>query len=253
MQLPKRVVLVSAAVAALGSTAVVLGFLSESAKSKAFVRYDGQRCVYRRTAAFGCGIAAAALALAGMAVVTAASGGFFGRRSYAAAPGRSSRSTLLIIAWVVVLVAAMLFGYGAWRNAGGTSGLTRSRAGWRFSRTYRYGCSVLRGGVFVTASVASAAAMACAVAAYVNLHTAQFAADPAGVAMRPPPQWSSQPYPTAPSQFAQPAGPGVAVGQPQWPQAPYPPGYPAVAYPAAAPHHHGYGDGYAGKQPAGTS
>ncbi|KAK3158412.1 hypothetical protein QOZ80_2AG0136890 [Eleusine coracana subsp. coracana] len=251
MQLPKRVVLVSAAVAALGSAAVVLGFVSESAKSKAFVRYDGQRCVYRRTAAFGCGIAAAALALAGMAVVTAASG-FFGR-SYAAAPGRR-RSTLFIIASVVVLVAAMLFAYGAWRNSGGTSGLTRSRDGWRFSRTYRYGCSVLRSGVFVTASVASAAAMACAVAAYINLHTAQFEAEPAGVAMaHPQPQWSSQPYPTAPSQFALP-GPGVAVGQPQWPQAPYPPGYPAVAYPAAPPPpHQGYGDGYAGKQPAGMS
>jgi hypothetical protein len=136
-----------------------------------------------------------------------------------------------------VLVAAMLFLYGASRNAGGTSGQTRTRSGWRFNRNYSYGCAVLRGGVFVTSSIASGVATACAIAAYVNLHAAEPEPEP-GVAMGQPSQWPHQPYPpTAPGQFAQ---PGVAMGQPQ----PYPP----VAYPAAP--HHGYG--YA-KQPPGTA
>ena len=41
--------------------------------AQAFVGFDGQRCVYRRTPALGCGVAAALLALTGVAVATAAS------------------------------------------------------------------------------------------------------------------------------------------------------------------------------------
>jgi hypothetical protein len=121
----KRVAFVSGAVAALGLAAAVLGFVSEWAKSKveqpalsivlslfffscihaellmiqwsaqAFVRQDGQRCVYQRTAAFGCGIAAAVLAILGVA------SGWFGRYGGATAPGyrRSAASLLPVIAW----------------------------------------------------------------------------------------------------------------------------------------------------------
>ena len=41
---------------------------------QSYGRYDGVNCVYRRTPAFGCGIAGAAAVLAGQAVVAAATG-----------------------------------------------------------------------------------------------------------------------------------------------------------------------------------
>jgi hypothetical protein len=70
--------------------------------TQAFVRQDGQRCVYQRTAAFGCGIAAAVLAMLGVAIVTMASG-WFGRYGGATAPGcrrsAASWSWLPVIAW----------------------------------------------------------------------------------------------------------------------------------------------------------
>lgn len=124
---------------------------------------------------------------------------------------------------MLVAVAAALFLYGASLNRGGTRGLSTSRRGPRYSRTYYYGCAVLKNGIFSLASILSAAATACAVAAYVFL------------------QRADEPYPQ-PGQFA---GPGVAMGQPQWAQ-PYPP--PPMAYPAPPP----YG-GYGAKQPGGAS
>ncbi|TVT99124.1 hypothetical protein EJB05_55533, partial [Eragrostis curvula] len=252
----KRVVLVSAAAAVLGLAVAVLGFVSERARFKALVGYDGQRCVYRRTAAFGCGIAAAVLVLAGMAIATAASG-CFGRRSAPGGSGRRSTAVKLsTIAWALVVAATVMFLYGAWRNSGGTSGVSRFRGGQRFNRTYYYyGCAVVRGGIFATASIASAVATACAVAAYVNLHKqdeeGQYGEPGGGVAMMGQPQWSQPSYPPPPSQFA---GPGVAMGQPtQWAQ-PYPAAYPPPAGYPAPPPHHGYGaGGYAGKPPAGTA
>jgi hypothetical protein len=41
---------------------------------QSFVRYDGATCVYRRTPAFGCGLAAAASLLTGQVVLSAAAG-----------------------------------------------------------------------------------------------------------------------------------------------------------------------------------
>ena len=41
---------------------------------QSFVRYDGATCVYRRTPAFGCGVAAAASLLTGQLVLSAAAG-----------------------------------------------------------------------------------------------------------------------------------------------------------------------------------
>nr|CAB3450320.1 unnamed protein product [Digitaria exilis] len=267
----KRVVLVSAVVVALGVAAAVLGFIAEATKSKAsetttfffffrlaffltnclrwschdrsigrprqseqaFVGYDGRRCLYRRTPALGFGVLAALLALAGLALATAASGCFgrYGRGGGALATGRNRASAfkLSIVAWVLVAVAAALFLYGASQNRGGTRGLSTSRRGPRYSRTYYYGCAVLKNGIFSLASILSAAATACAVAAYVFL------------------QRADEPYPP-PGQFA---GPGVAMGQPQWAQPyPPPPAYPPppMAYPAPPP----YG-GYGAKQPGGAS
>src|SRR6185437_2663822 len=94
---------------------------------------------------------------------------------------------------VLVVVAVVMFLYGAAMNRGGTRGLSTSRRG-RFSRrAYYYGCAVLRNGIFSTASILSAAAAACAVAAYVYLHQMD--------------------GPAPPGPFA---APGVAMGQPQW-------------------------------------
>ena len=112
-----------------------------------------------------------------------------------------------------------MFTYGASRNAGGTGGFTavRRRPG-RSSdgRAFDFVCTELRDGVFVSASLAAAAGVACAIAAYVD-------------ALRQRDQ--------------QTATRGVAMGQPQWPSQPP---YPApVAYPPYS--------GYGGKQPAGTS
>ncbi|KAL6634711.1 hypothetical protein ACP70R_027382 [Stipagrostis hirtigluma subsp. patula] len=220
----KRLALVSAAAAVLGVAAAVLGFVAEGARSKALLGYDGRRCVYRRTAALGCGVAAALLVLAGMALVTAASG-CFGRCDARGHGGRrrssSAAANLSGVAWALAAAAAGLFLYGAWRNAGGTTGLSRGR---RHGRVYYYGCADIRGGVFVTASIASIVGCACAIAAYVKLN-----------------RMTDEP---APGECAGAAG-VVAVGQPQWSQ-PYPP--PPVAYPPPPP----YG-GYVAKQPAGTA
>ncbi|PAN06941.1 hypothetical protein PAHAL_1G299800 [Panicum hallii] len=222
----KRVVLVSAAVAVLGVAAAVLGFVAEGTKSKAFVSFDGQRCVYRRTPALVFGVVAALLALAALALATAASG-CFGRRG-APATGRRSATAfrLSTVAWVLVAVAVVMFLYGAAMNRGGTRGLSTSRRGRYYRRTYYYGCAVLRNGIFSTASILSAAAAACAVTAYVYLQQMD--------------------APAVPGQFAV---PGVAMGQPQWAQPYPPPAYPPpMGYPAPPP----YG-GYGAKQPAGTA
>lgn len=68
--------------------------------------YDERRCVYRRTPALFCGVAAALLALAGLALATAASG-CFGRN--APATGGRRRATavrLSIVAWYVPLASS---------------------------------------------------------------------------------------------------------------------------------------------------
>ena len=121
---------------------------------------------------------------------------------------------------MLAAAAAAMFMYGASRNAGGMGGFTavRRRPGRRSSdgRAFDFVCAELRDGVFVSASLAAAAGVACAIAAYVD-------------ALRQRDQ--------------QTATLGVAMGQPQWPSQPP---YPApVAYPP-------YG-GYGAKQPAGSA
>ncbi|CAD6243664.1 unnamed protein product [Miscanthus lutarioriparius] len=192
----------------------------------AFVGFDGQRCVYRRTPALGCGVAAALLALTGLAIATAASG-CLRRDAPATGRRRAVAVKLSTIAWVVVAVAAVMFLYGAAMNRGGTRDLSESRRDRRYGRGYYYGCTVLKSGVFATASVLSAVATGCAIAAYVYF------------------QRTDEP---APGQFV---APGVAMGQPQWAQPYPPPPYPPpMAYPAPPQYGHG---GYGPKQPAGTA
>ncbi|CAN6238591.1 unnamed protein product [Urochloa humidicola] len=233
----KRVVLVSAAVAALGLAATVLGFVAEATKSKAFVGFDGRRCVYRRTPALVFGAAAAVLALAALALATAASGCFGRSGRYAYGRRHATVAKLSIVAWVLAAVAAALFLYGAALNQGGTRGLSRGRRGRFYNRNYYYGCVVLKNGIFSAASILAAAGSAFAIAAYVYLQRADDAAVPGqfvapGVAMGQPQQWS-QPYPP----------PGAA----------YPPPPPPMAYPYPAPPPPQYGGYGATKQPAGPA
>jgi hypothetical protein len=119
---------------------------------------------------------------------------------------------------LVVAAAAVMFLYGASRNAGGTGGFTaiRRRPGRNSDggvSTFDFVCDELRG-VFVLASIAAVVAVACAITAYVDTLQRR-------------------------NQTATPPTLGVAMGQPD----PAP-----VAYPAQPP----YG-GYGAKQPAGTS
>lgn len=88
-----------------------------------------------------------------------------------------------------------------------------------------YGCAVLKGGLFSTASVASVIANVCGITAYVYLETAP--------------------------QTTQFASPGIAMGQPHFQPQAYPVmGYPAPAAPPPPPPYVG---GYGAKAPAGTS
>ncbi|KQK00266.1 uncharacterized protein LOC106866440 [Brachypodium distachyon] len=221
-----RVVLISVAAAALVLGAAVLGFIAERARSKSFVGYDGRYCVYRTTAALGCGIGAAVLLLAGLSVLSAASG-CFGRRTRTRSISGRTRSIVArtsAIYLTVTLAATALFLFGAWRNAGGERAPTRGR----FQSVY--GCSVFKGGLFLSASVASLVALLFGIAAYVYQETAE--------PEDQPPQ-------------------AVAMGQPQQPyfqpqqQAYYQ--YPAMGYPIAAPPPPPPYGGYGAKAPAGTS
>lgn len=209
---------VCAAAAVLGLAAAVLGFAAERFKNKAFVRSDVFRCEYRRTPALGCGVLAALLSLAAVALVTAASG-CFGRFGAAALPPERrrgcARNACAAVSWLWVLSAAVSFLYGASRNAGGTGGFTavRRQPGQNGGGGgLDFVCNELRDGVFASASIQAVIAIACAITAYVD---------------------ALQQRNRTPTL-------GVAMGQPN--QAP-------VAYPAQPPY-----DAYgANKQPAGTA
>uniref|UniRef100_A0A0E0G9N6 Uncharacterized protein n=1 Tax=Oryza nivara TaxID=4536 RepID=A0A0E0G9N6_ORYNI len=237
---------------------------------QSFVRFDGRYCVYRATPALGCGIAAAMFVLSGQAAVTAASGCFGrcrarrGEESSAPTPGEQRRRS--VAAWlsviscirtrarggddhcrrrcrVLVATAVAMFLYGASRNAAVRRGLAAAALGRRGRRGRRrgggrgrnvYGCAVLGSGLFSAASVASLAASACGIAAYVYVE-----ADGESLTLTP-----TTP-PPRPGGFA--GAPGAATGgQPYFqPQVAYPAtGY--VANPAAAPPPPPYGGGGGG-------
>ncbi|CAO2046516.1 unnamed protein product [Urochloa humidicola] len=218
----KRALAVCVAAALLGLVAAALGFAAEYFKHKAFVgRTDALRCEYRRTPALGCGVLAAALSLAALALTTAASGCFLrcGAAAPAAEKGRTSaRNVLATLAWLLVLAAVVMFLYGASRNAGGTGSSFTATSSRDSDGDLEFVCSELRDGLFVAASINAAVGIACAIAAYVDIVRHR---DDRTVTL------------------------GVAMGgQPAYPAAP-------VAYPAQPPYG-GYGYGGA-KQPGGTA
>uniref|UniRef100_A0A0D3F7F0 Uncharacterized protein n=1 Tax=Oryza barthii TaxID=65489 RepID=A0A0D3F7F0_9ORYZ len=141
-----------------------------------------------------------------------------------------------------------MFLYGASRNAAVRRGLAAAALGRRGRRGRRrgggrgrnvYGCAVLGSGLFSAASVASLAASACGIAAYVYVE-----ADGESLTLTP-----TTP-PPRPGGFA--GAPGAATGgQPYFqPQVAYPAtGY--AANPAAAPPPPPYGGGGGGGDYAG--
>ncbi|KAM0869559.1 hypothetical protein ACQ4PT_040599 [Festuca glaucescens] len=190
-RLPIRVVVVSAAVAALVFVALVLGFVAESANSKSFVGYDGTYCVYRRTAALGCGIAAALFLIAGQAVLGASSG-CFGRCGEARARPISARRRRIVasmygIYWTLAVATTFMFLYGAWRNRATTSRPTRGRY------HSRSGCRMILGrGVFASAAASSALAFVFGITAYVYQEMSDPEEPQGGVAIGQQPHFQPQ-------------------------------------------------------------
>jgi hypothetical protein len=170
---------------------------------QSFVRYDGASCVYRRTPAFGCGVAAVASLLTGQLVLTAAAGCWDRCRSRTRPDGRRAGivcSSLLSwygmfcpeigtgFAWIcttrserigrrarrfLAVLAASAFLVGALRSQ---SGERRPREG--IASTY-YRCTVLVAGVFAGGSFLAVAAAAVGIASYVALEEATGSSPPA--------------------------------------------------------------------------
>ncbi|KAG2615546.1 hypothetical protein PVAP13_3NG053590 [Panicum virgatum] len=72
---------------------------SDSTAPWSFVRYDGATCVYRRTPAFGCGLAAAASLLTGQVVLSAAAGCWGRCRTRAADVRRARAVASSLLSW----------------------------------------------------------------------------------------------------------------------------------------------------------
>ncbi|KAG2623666.1 hypothetical protein PVAP13_3KG073300, partial [Panicum virgatum] len=179
-----HVAVICAAVAALALAAAALGIVGEATggKSKSFVRYDGATCVYRRTPAFGCGVAAAASLLTGQLVLSAAAGCWGRCRARAGGDVRRAGAVVAssLLSWFLAILAASAFLVGALRNQ---SGERRPRGD---VSTY-YRCTVLVAGVFAGGSFLAIAAAAVGIGSYVALEEA------AGSCSCPPPVWRGEP------------------------------------------------------------
>lgn len=125
---------------------------------QSFVRYDGANCVYRRTPAFGCGVAAAASLLTGQVVLAAAAGCWGHCR--ARFDHRRAGVALSLLSWFLATLAACAFLVGALKNQ---SGQRRPKEG----VTAFYRCTVLVAGVFAGGSLFSVAAAVVGIASYV--------------------------------------------------------------------------------------
>ncbi|KAL6641685.1 hypothetical protein ACP70R_019866 [Stipagrostis hirtigluma subsp. patula] len=172
-----HVAVICVAVAALAVTAAALGIVGEATKSKSFVRYDGASCMYRRTPAFGCGVAAAASLLTGQVVLTAAAGCWDRCRTRSGDHRRAGAVFSSLLSWFLAILSACAFLVGAFRNQ---SGERRPRGD---VATY-YRCTVLVAGVFAGGSFFALAAAAVGIASYVALEGAAGSAPPG-----PSPVW----------------------------------------------------------------
>ncbi|KAI4968205.1 hypothetical protein ZWY2020_005317 [Hordeum vulgare] len=157
----KHVVVICVAASALALAAAVLGIVGEATKSRSFVRYDGVNCVYRRTPAFDCGIAAAASLLTGQAILTAATGCWDGcRRRSPSDHRRFGGYFASVLSWFLAILSACAFLAGAVRNERGERRPKEGVASY-------YQCTVLVAGVFAGASFLSLAAAAVGIASYI--------------------------------------------------------------------------------------
>ncbi|RLM98751.1 uncharacterized protein LOC112884535 [Panicum hallii] len=168
-----HVAVICAAVAALALAAAALGIIGEATS-----KYDGATCVYRRTPAFGCGLAAAASLLTGQVVLSAAAGCWDRCRTRAGDVRRAGVVVSSLLSWFLAILAASAFLVGALRNQ---SGERRPRGD---VSTY-YRCTVLVAGVFAGGSFLAIAAAAVGIGSYVALEEA------AGSC--PPPVWRGEP------------------------------------------------------------
>ncbi|XBI88437.1 hypothetical protein VPH35_026404 [Triticum aestivum] len=114
----KHVVVICAAVSALALAAAVLGIIGEATKSRSFVRYNGVNCVYRRTPAFDCGIAAAASLLISQAILTVATGCWDGCRQRRSSSDHRRVGDYIasILSWFLTILSTCTFLAGALRN-----------------------------------------------------------------------------------------------------------------------------------------
>ncbi|CAN6335873.1 unnamed protein product [Urochloa humidicola] len=167
-----HVAVICVAVAALALAAAALGVVGEATKSKAtksFVRYDEGSCVYRRTPAFGCGVAAAASLLTGQLVLTAAAGCWGQRRRTRPSDGRRAGVRVVVfsalLSWFLAALAASAFLVGAVKNQSGERRPSRGDV------AAYYRCTVLVAGVFAGGSFLAIAAAAVGIGSYVALES----------------------------------------------------------------------------------
>ncbi|CAN6326201.1 unnamed protein product [Urochloa humidicola] len=185
-----HVAVICAAVAALALAAAALGIVGEATKSKAtqsFVRYDGASCVYRRTPAFGCGVAAAASLLTGQLVLTAAAG-CWGRCRARPSGGRRAAAVVFssLLSWFLAVLAVIAFLVGALKNQSGERRPSKRDVG---VNVYR--CTVLVAGVFAGGSFLAIAAAAVGIGSYVALQS-EAAAGSGPPRPRSPPVWCGE-------------------------------------------------------------
>jgi hypothetical protein len=155
---------------------------------QSFVSYDGVNCVYRRTPAFDCGIAAAAALLTGQVILAAATGCWDGCRRRSSSDHRSAGAIFAsVLSWyvrrsvalfqcrpliwsvamlllegcrILAILSTCAFLLGAVRNESGERRPKEDIASY-------YQCTVLVAGVFAGASFFSLVAAAVGIMSYI--------------------------------------------------------------------------------------
>uniref|UniRef100_A0A0A9BU93 Uncharacterized protein n=1 Tax=Arundo donax TaxID=35708 RepID=A0A0A9BU93_ARUDO len=139
--------------------------------------------MYRSTPALGCAVMGALLLLTVQVVCSVASGCYgccwWTQDGPPSETKRAVAVTMSLVSWMLLVIAAGMFFYGAAWNAGG-----ERRPAKVIGPTKRE-CYVMRVGVFVTASVLSLVVVVLAVASYVLLQV-ETATPPTGTEMELP-------------------------------------------------------------------
>lgn len=178
----------------LGILAAILGFVGEGTKSQSFAGYDGVSCVYRNTAARGCGVAGALFLLAAQVLLSAATGccGCC-RPETRKIPSETKRVfavAMSVLSWILMFIASVLFYIGAmWNTAGDRKPAEATSAGEE--------CYVLQTGVFATASALSLVIVGFGIGSYFLLGASAPPREqqPEIALGQPPPYFQAQPQP----------------------------------------------------------